>query len=113
MEDWKKRIDEEPERQRRKEEEEAKRRVPEEERLSFRIKLWFYKLRFKCNVCGRAWGPKYNTGGSLSVLGYSHSANYIPLWDIPENLSRCKKCKKWTCGDHIYQGICKKCAGKL
>jgi hypothetical protein len=114
MDDWKSKIDrwQNAEENRRKQRqliaEEKKRRKEE-------IQLAKHKKKFKCNICRiPSLGPvavSDNSGGEYGIPAYEIFRYY--KWDKPTGLARCHRCRKWTCEEHIYEGICMKCAAKL
>ena len=79
------------------EERERRRRLEE-----YGAKLAQHKRRFRCHVCGKeSTGPKeYFDGPGGRFSGRN--------WNEPKNLVRCRRCSKWTCHDHIIDGVCTK-----
>jgi len=74
---------------------------------------------FRCHICGassRKPAQKTEVAGA-GCLGYGvteESKEYVvDDWSKPGDLYQCEKCQKWTCKEHIYNGICQKCAEKL
>lgn len=81
-------------------------------------------MRFHCHVCGKRStipGRKYRhykTYGSGLEFGnmsevHEHSDDDGEDWGRPGDLTKCKKCHKWTCEECVHDGICKKCGEKL
>ena len=114
-EDWKKRIDHWEEKERlKKEEQERKEKQRKAKQIDFMFELakfaHLWNLRFRCHICGKT-SPE-----PVSVWDDPPEANstYLGLdWNTPTNLHKCNRCDKWTCDDHLYRGICAKCARKL
>lgn len=135
MNDWKRRIEEKRNEELRKAREEDSRRRAndeaqkeaasrrEEQKLKAEYARRIAKLqsRFKCHICGK---PASKPGTQEVSTGrirqyhefYSGAREYetetVDDWNTPGDLTKCDKCKKWTCADHIHWGICKNCAGR-
>lgn len=108
--DWKRSIDERLARQ---EAERKQQKADEEKRKSdakhraYERQLADHIRRFKCQICGTpSEGPRtwWDTEDHPE-LHYE--------WNKPLNIFCCSRCNKWTCGDHIHQGICRNCASKI
>lgn len=81
----------------------------------------FHLMRFKCHICGKRSEYPLTTEedipgtGGLAMDG-DHSSNMTIKtvhYFTPGDLERCNCCNEWTCGKHIYKGICQTCAEKL
>lgn len=129
--DWRSRIDERiDEFHRRQREEEERKRKAEEERIDRQMKkrqeellaeirredqrdLARHQRRFRCHVCGK---PSKGPHVSRSIEWHGDSGGgetWYRNWDTPTGLKKCDRCSKWTCEEHIYRGICSRCASKL
>ncbi|SRR6266516_6655523 len=106
--DWKKRYEADLARQRQEaaRAEEASRAAQEAaERREYQRKLPEHQRRFRCHVCGKpSSGP-----GSLVLTDFPGDDTLD--WNIPTDLWYCQICKKLTCSDCMYDGICRKDAG--
>src|SRR2546421_457980 len=122
MSDWKARIDQwqaqkrdEAEEKQRRAKAEQERREAEQERREYEKRLKDHQKRFHCHICGTASSGPYRyeeLDDSIDGTRYLWRTN----WDRPHNLDRCSRCGKWACisnPEHIYNGICERCASKL
>lgn len=131
--DWKKRIEDkrnaelqraEAERQRklareRAEVEAAQRRQQQKIEADYARRVAKLGSRFKCHICSRpALRPGHREERtSIPVTHhefYSGPVEYeittVTDWNIPDDLTKCSRCHKWTCAEHIHWDICKNCA---
>lgn len=113
-----------------------KARVKREHEDSFQKDMKYLRINFKCCVCGKIpTRPQQNIGRSGSGVGMDGGGDPTTTnWKIPGDMDQCKICKDWACkpvnefedyhnsdkiripasdSEHIYMGICKRCAEKL
>ena len=121
MSDWRKQIDDElAEKQRAKdlEDEQKKQRLRDQANEKYRnvmsLKKWWLSL-FKCHICKTPAKEPQTITLSPEVLSNMdgsliRSAETKPNYLYPGDLEQCSKCWKWTCKEHIYKGVCQKCA---
>ena len=77
--------------------------------------------RFKCHICGKpSTGPgTVNVSNSTRGQGYWGGGGSDQSWDVPAGLTRCGRCKKWACDNHIHHigglmgSICMNCASRM
>lgn len=111
MTDWKKKIDNEEKVLRA---EKKKREIESREiaRREHEVEVQELGRKFKCHVCNR---PAQRPGKQFVEIrmGIDTSSFEEDDWSKPADLWQCSKCDQWTCKDHIYKGICQKCAEKM
>jgi hypothetical protein len=83
-----------------------------------------HKRRYKCHICGKpSDGPSHilkirnPVSGDYEEVDYPfglHQQIEYDDWYKPAGLQRCSICCRWACfeREHIYRGICEKCAKK-
>lgn len=112
--DWKKKIDNE-ERAQKAGQEKKKTEVKRVQQEIGHKELEDFHRKFKCHICGMQ-SPGPITRSSNDGLGWQERSAVDTTWtnwNEPEGLTKCSKCSKWTCKDHIYKDICQKCAEKM
>lgn len=119
VDDWKKQQEREAEARRVAESlaADAKARAKASEEMEARLK---YLARFHCHIRNCSYfshEPAYieehfSSGGGYGIPEF-RSTTKTPDWTKPGDLFTCQRCQKWTCKDHIHEGICQECAEKL
>lgn len=69
--------------------------------------------RFHCHVCGK---PSSGPGNiHIACAESSHCGHSTHNYDAstPDDLSRCKRCNKYTCDDCRHKGVCRTCAARV
>lgn len=112
--DWKDEVKaKQQEEQRKRDAEKARKEAKEQEHR--RRKIEALGRKFSCHICGKKpTGPKIDR--YLDHSGYSYIDSGTKMeesidWNKPDNLEKCKKCKRWTCSDHLHEEKCKYCWG--
>jgi hypothetical protein len=121
---WKRK--EEEQKKRWHEEWKSERKREEVERLR---KLEQHKKNFQCHIklggdrcrnTSEGPGTKKSTryvegrGGMQGTSRVSVREEYNETdWNKPTGMYLCSKCNRWTCPQHIHQGICRNCAERL
>lgn len=107
---WKKKIDDQEEREKAKQQQQKA--LEEAKKIADKNK---FKL-FRCHIC-KTFATKphrsWNGGEAYSGYGYVSSGSWDIDFSRPDDLWQCSKCNKWTCEEHIYKGICQICAEKM
>jgi hypothetical protein len=103
--DWRDEIDKRLAELERREVEKHLREKQEDFEYSFERLMERHRRRFRCHICRKpSEGPRlrYDSIGPVSTV-----------WDAPTGLSKCSRCEKWTCPDHLHRGYCKRCAYRI
>lgn len=77
--------------------------------------------KFHCHITGctnyskmpgsKVSGQYYEPGLDFQPGHYSDT--YEDDWNKPGDMTKCSRCRQWTCYEHIYEGICMECAYRL
>lgn len=70
-----------------------------------------HQAKFKCHIrgCTVASAGPVHENLSTRLETFPETVE----WMSPTGLKECKKCHKWTCREHLHQGICMECAEKM
>ena len=112
-EDWKEKAQEiGDEIYKRHEKERERERLEEERKKNKRVAKPDWQLvelqkRFKCHVfhVPASRPTKYEDRDDFRIY-------WLDDWNSPGDLRTCNKCDRWTCFEHLHNGVCKTCAEK-
>ena len=109
--DWKKKIDEE-EKAREAEVEKSKKEFLESARRERVVKVQELGRKFKCHISDKPAREPMRESIELR-MGLDTYHEDGDNWSKPKDLYQCVNCRNWTCAEHIYKGICQRCAEKM